>query len=987
MACTHASFTPGCPDCGDASTALRPTGDDESQPPTVRSREPREPLPLDPTVISSRLHRGALVGRYVVLDTLGQGGMGSVYAAFDPELDRKVAVKLLRPEVSQSQDDGRSRLLREAQAMARLSHPNVVPVHDVGLHGGGVFIAMEHVQGQTLHSWSREKPRAWREALGVLIAAGRGLSAAHAAGLIHRDFKPANVLVGDDGRVRVTDFGLVRAMDGVAAAPELPPSLQDDSLRRGGAPSLDTQLTEVGTVMGTPGYMAPEQLTDEPVTPRTDQFAFCASCYQVLYGELPFPGKTLNEYSAAVMVGTVRPPPAGSKVPGWVRQLLLRGLSVHPKDRFPSMDALLEALGRDPALARRRWLLAGGLGAAALAGVAAVMLGGGTRGQLCSGAPLKLVGVWDDAAKAQGEKAFKATGRPFASVAWEQASRELNRYASAWSTMHREACEATRVRGEQPDSVLALRMTCLDERLRALGAVARTFGNADDKAVEKAVDAATALPRLDTCADVAALARPVPPPADEAGRAKLEAARQKLAEARALSETGKNKEAMVLVTSITSLGPDVGFRQTEAAALLLKSVLLKNLGLQAEQAEEALMAAVAAAEEARDDELRARALASLVGTLGYDRGLQKEGYRLAKLADGAITRTGGDELRRADLASHLGDVEWRAGAFEAAVGKYQEALALRRRHTADDRQVGYLLYSIGWTLMDLGDLDRAAEHLGQASRIYERLYGEEHPKTLTVMNARAVLAARREDLPQAHALFERVLRINERAYGTEHPNYAALLGNLATVLIAEGKADEALKVVQQATRIREERRGKNSPEYAESQIQLASALSAVNRHDEALRITQHALEQLERNQPDNEAVTQALEVMSLALGALGRHDEAIDAAKRAHARENKPGAGMAVARSLRTLARTYREAGRHRNAVEFANRLVELREDARSSAVDLAEARFELAQALWGIKKERPRARQLGTEAREAYAAAGRERRAEQVDRWLQARH
>ena len=250
--------------------------------------------------------RGSSLGRYIVLDRVGEGGMGIVYTAYDPELNRRVAIKLVRAVASKSTSakDRQARLLREAQAMARLSHPNVIAVHDVGTYGEQVFIAMELVDGTTLKEWLKQARRSWREIVEVFLAAGKGLAAAHAAGLVHRDFKPSNVLVGKDGRVRVMDFGVAR-----------PVSTADDKVP-GESPfaEVDVALTRVGSVVGTPRYMAPEQRGGQPVDPRSDQFSFCASLYEALYGE-----SALAAERAASQAHGSHEAPAGSSVPRWVK--------------------------------------------------------------------------------------------------------------------------------------------------------------------------------------------------------------------------------------------------------------------------------------------------------------------------------------------------------------------------------------------------------------------------------------------------------------------------------------------------------------------------------------------------------------------------------------------------------------------------------------------------------------------------------------------
>ncbi|WP_437686630.1 serine/threonine-protein kinase [Sorangium sp. So ce176] len=289
------------------------------------------------------LSPGARVGRFTVLDRAGQGGMGIVYAAYDPELDRRVALKLIAPGTFDP--EGRSRLVREAQAMARLSHPNVVPIYEIGEHGRGVFVAMEFVDGRTLRDLSREPPRAWEAVLAAGIEAGRGLAAAHREGLVHRDVKPDNILIGKDGRARIADFGLARPQheaDWLLAGGRSAGVPGSGSLRGGG--SLHAPLTAGSAFMGTPAYMAPEQAERVPATSRSDQWSFCATLYEALYGELPFEGEDLHARLDRARRDLLRLATPGSKVPLWVRDALARGLRARPEERWPTLDDLLDFL-------------------------------------------------------------------------------------------------------------------------------------------------------------------------------------------------------------------------------------------------------------------------------------------------------------------------------------------------------------------------------------------------------------------------------------------------------------------------------------------------------------------------------------------------------------------------------------------------------------------------------------------------------------------
>lgn|GEM_PF-703237 len=306
------------------------------------------------------------VGRYEILSPIGAGGMGVVYAAHDPQLDRRVALKMLRPSglPGVSPQQLRDRILREGRAMALLSHPNVLAVHDVGEFQDQVFVAMELVEGGSVTSWLRGRSRSWKEVLDVFLAAGRGLSAAHAKGLVHRDFKPDNILFGSDGRVRVTDFGVAQ----LTAFPGSEPLTAGTP--EAGSPTVSLCSS---ALVGSPAYMAPEQMRGEQADVRADLFSFCVSLYEALYGERPFAGETVADLQRAVSESEVRPPPGGSRVPAWIRRALLRGLRAEPGERPQRMEALLASLSRP----RHRWPpLAVGPTLALLAGIVVVVLAG-----------------------------------------------------------------------------------------------------------------------------------------------------------------------------------------------------------------------------------------------------------------------------------------------------------------------------------------------------------------------------------------------------------------------------------------------------------------------------------------------------------------------------------------------------------------------------------------------------------------------------------
>ena len=413
----------------------------------------------------------AQIGRYAVLRKLGSGGMGIVYAAFDDSLDRKVAIKVLRERGEDPLDQ--ARLLREAQALARLSHPNVVAVHDVGTTDDGqVYIAMEFITGVTLRTWLEDQPRPRAEILRVLQQAGRGLAAAHAVGLIHRDFKPDNVMVAADGHAWVFDFGLARSTADVEPATARAADPDPASVMASGQRPISS-MTVAGTVLGTPGYMAPEQHDGELADARTDVFSFCVTLYEALYSERPFAGETYGELVAYVRAGEVRAAPLGLQVPAWLRQILLRGLSSVPSDRWQDMPTLLAALAADPAVRRRRILRRVGFVA------------------LLVGLAIAVPYAWNEAQRVWARERSES----LAAERWRVVQARIAALEAEGEPAEGEAAFAAFVHAEEHRGTRALTRAWLDRgarRLRAedrpdaLAAFARAYTEAGEPALEVA---------------------------------------------------------------------------------------------------------------------------------------------------------------------------------------------------------------------------------------------------------------------------------------------------------------------------------------------------------------------------------------------------------------------------------------------------------------------------------------------------------------------
>ncbi|MBL0697804.1 serine/threonine-protein kinase [Comamonas sp. JC664] len=877
----------------------------------------------DPEDTEPRDSAKVRVGRYHILDTLGAGGMGAVYSAYDPELHRRVAIKLLHPDANPAaRSDGASRLLREAQAMARLSHPNVVSVYDAGTFAGRVFIAMERVDGLSLRHWLRAEHRTWREVLGIFRQAGRGLAAAHAAGLVHRDFKPANVLVSKEGRAQVTDFGLARTTADIDAAeagrgttPALPRLAQDDLLQ--------TALTEAGLVMGTPAYMPPEQHEDGRIDARGDQFSFCASLYEALYGQLPFNGKRPDEYLDEARAGRVRPPPRGSRVPAWVLRAVTRGLSPSPEARFPSMGVLLDALGLDPSAAwRRRGAVAGA--SLLLNSVVAVtwLLVFSHRDGPCPDAEFRLSGIWDAARRAEIQKAFAATGKPHAAAAFERVATTLDGFSNEWTRMHREACEATHVQGLQSDHVLALRMACLDRRHSALVALTGVLAQTDAEALGAAPDAAQRLPPVSACADVDSLWRGLSEPAGQ--RQQVEALRARVDRATALVDAGRYPQAQEEAKAVLSEARALGYGPVLAEALELEGRLGLVAGDDA-RASTALREALFTAQAHRHDQLAARAAARLVTTVASEPTLESWSVEQAR---SSIQRAGG--------ASEL------------------EAL---------------LETSLGRNAFLRGQYAQAAEAFGRSAALREKELGAEHLLTLESLRNQAAALSRTPETERAMGLLHRVLETTERVLGPEHPQTAMAANAMGYHLVIVRRFEEALPYLRRAIQLEEQALGQDSATLSYPLNNLAEALEALDRLAEARPLRERALAvDLKAYGPEHPETATDLALLGALALREGKPRDAMDYARRSLAayeaiQKNHPDA----AAPLTTLGLALHAVGKTHEARGMLEHALTLRTQHPGPAEDLASTRFALARAL--AKQDGPRARGLATQALHFYTS------------------
>ena len=776
----------------------------------------------------ARLEKGASLGRYVILDVVGRGGMGEVYAAYDPQLDRKVALKLLHGRVRSDAlvEAARARLLREAKAIARLSHPNVVVVYDAGEIESRVFLAMEFVDGQTLAAWLDAAPRTWREIREVFVAAGRGLAAAHEAGLVHRDFKPQNVMVGRDGSVRVMDFGL--ASDGSHADAGAP--LEAIALAAADAPAPPSvALTHTGMLLGTPLYMSPEQLSGRGTDPRTDQFSFCVSLYHALYGERPFPSDTLSALIDAVRSGRVREPPQKTKtrVPSFVGKALLRGLRSEPGERFESMPALLAELQRDPAQRRRRLAI----GAAALALVTVLAVGAqqaSTRGQrFCRGASDKVTTAWelspDGTRRNAIHRAFAATGRSFAEETWQRASGLIDDWSRRWSAAYTDACEATHVRGDQSAEVLDLRMACLEEARVGLRSLTDVLAHADGKVLIQAVNGAQALPALERCANIQLLRAAVAPPADPGTRARVDALRPRLAEVKALADTGQLAEAHRKATPLLAEARATGYIALQAEVLEALGSLdyyRGELGSATALLEEALWTALTS----RRDDIAVKCAGNLAALAGYHRTDFAQAARWDQLGRAMLGRLGpGQEDAAAWLMHDRAMLHMRRGEMRAALEIGQASLAQKQKFFPP----GHSATALSWELVanvktELGDHAGALQAINEAVKTYQQAFGPGNPQLARAFGNRGEILKNLGRYAEAETDLRESIERYAMFIDRDHSWVAYPLTALGTTLLATDRPKQALPVLEKALRIREP--GEPPDLVAETRFALARAL-------------------------------------------------------------------------------------------------------------------------------------------------------------------
>lgn len=780
--------------------------------------------------------------RYVVLDTIGTGGMGVVVSAYDPELDRTVALKILRPRGRGPIERERAQraLLREARAAAALSHPNVVQIFDVGHTGDRVWFAMEHVRGPTLTRWLETGAHGWQRVLDRFVEAGRGLAAAHRAGLVHGDFKPSNVLCADDGRVLVADFGLAHPHGSKDSADDVPGS--GDGASSG------------AWVLGTPLYMAPESLSDGITDARTDQFAFCVALWQALWRRHPFADDSDDPRDVLVRLRAHRrgPSPPRLGVPLALRRVVERGLVREPTARWPDMDALLAALARAVAPLRPWSLVPVACGVLAVA--AAASRDGDPE---CDRDRTALAATWTAARRGEIEDGLAAVDRVHADDVAARVAARLDDYAAALGGAFARVCEVVPA---VEVSTRHERRACLDQRREDLAALLDQLARADAGLLDHAIGAVAELPRPEGCEIDGRLA---------IGDAVERGLRPALARMAALVNTGRAEAAVEIGEDLLAEARVTGDGPAIAAVLDALGNAYEG-ATRLSEAESAWSEAVWTATAHGRDEIAARAATSLVSSVGFQQSRPDDGLVWVRSAETALRRAGADDAAWASLYNAEGLAHVAAGAYEDGVADYERALALTDRGL--DR--ASVLNNLGPALLRAGRVSEARTAIEASLAIIEDELGPTHPRLAGTLGNCGMIAQEQGDHAAALAHLERALAIGEAAHGPDHPTVAFALNNIANHHYDRGRGDLALPLYLRVVEVIERAYG-DHPNTALAIANVGLVLNELDRPGEALVYHRRALAMTAATVgEDHPEYAQVLNNIGSAQRELGRLDEA-----------------------------------------------------------------------------------------------------------------
>ena len=809
---------------------------------------------------------GDTVGRYRLLRPLGEGAMGVVYAAHDPELDRTVAVKIVKA-ASHASQSRRERVVREARALAKLSHPHVVSVFDVGECPAGLFIVMELVEGDDLRRWCRE--RTWTEIVDCFIAAGRGLVAAHDAGLTHRDFKPSNVLVGDDGRVRVTDFGLAGTL--AAATSEV-------SAGSGDPDPPSARLTRTGEVMGTPAYMSPEQFGSRTVTAASDQFSFCVALAEAIGGKRPTVGRTLADLAGSVESADTRVDLGESGAPESLAVALRQGLSADPVRRFGSMNELVVALQRVLGRANRRrggvLLVAASLAAVGVAAVLAV----GPRDDRCERVVAELSPQVDDTQQAAIHRRLEKSAKRYGEQTAQRVEQQLSSFVADWGEARLGLCEAATTQSGEGE-FLDQAVRCLERQRDEFEATVAVLAE-DETPLRHAVAVAVELGEPAACLDPDGLYGELVVPAG--ARADVRRLEAVIAEVKALVRAFRFKDVKARLDSEQAFLDSVDWLPVRAEATFYRAVADGVLGNR-EAEISGLADAYELAVESGYDRIALRAAAALVTAAAFGAGDFEESDRWYRAAEAIADRTGAPQ-HLSDAMRSRAEVSLRRSRFDEARDLAERALQLYRSDT--ERPHDSAIASLQGTIGTIGLFRRdyvSAKHSFEAQlEAYEMIYGSEHPRCSGPLLGLIQVAQAQRDWDTASDLLDQREAIVLDVFGPNSSRYANDLELRSFVEEGRGDLEEALRLAEAALETTKSVLGEKHPDLGGRHGRVGTLNMRLKNHQVA---QEHHLEAVEICQSAFEVVASCGVTSNHNLGeslsALGRHDEAIEAYGRA----------------------------------------------------------------------------------------------------------
>ena len=788
------------------------------------------------------LEPGESLEHYTVVSVIGRGGMGTVYAARDRKLERIVALKVLHRSTGTT-SDAWSLILHEARVLARLSHPNIVAVFDAGITDQHLYLVMEYVRGTTLDEWLADEWRSTTEIVKAFIEAGRGLVAAHEAGVIHGDFKPNNVLLGDDDRIRVVDFGVARI------GPNLDSALVNTARGLMQTQTLaDSAISTIrntdGPIIGTPAFMAPEQFLQSGLDDRSDQFSFCVALYRAVFGVKPFEGDTLETLVENVINGRLQPAPVKNRYERHIADALARGMSVRPDYRYPSMNELLADL-QQPASRGRRVLTfsAAALAIAAVSGGVAVVLDRGTSSPPCTDSERQLQGVWDKDTKAAIRTGLEG---PSGQSAWAIIEPVLDRYTATWTDAHRAACEATHIHHEQSEALLDLRMACLQGKQHELEILRDLLLEPEPGQVPRLIEATHRLSDIAECEDLDALSAPIRPPTDPEAREAEQRLRDLAAELRVLNHAGRFQLAIEQSEPALREARERKLSRALSEILLQRGIAERHAGL-LEPAEASLQESAAAAESARDQLGKVRAWAQLIFVVGHDqitdrwRPWERLGTAALSGLKGAAAAGPARMLRSAIGAAH--------GAHGEVVEAYAALKEAERMAERDDAKadLAFVTGALGTGLFHMGRLDEARTYLARSLALRRAIYGPDHPEVAEALNNLGLVRAAQGDLGAAKKLVTKALALREKATPPNPAELAESYSNIGTLHFNLNEFQEAQTWFKKGLKTERASLRPRHPSIAGSLYNLAMTYTRLEQGEKAQPLFEEAASIIEEN--------------------------------------------------------------------------------------------------------------------------------------------